>query len=41
MSKVQNVYFDTDTIEAVLDTGSLVTLNTSEQSDFITFKLST
>ena len=40
-SKTQNVYFDIDTVEAVLDNGCSVTLSTSEQSDFITYKLIT
>ena len=39
-NKIQNVYFDTDTVEAVLDTGSWVTL-ISEWSDFIMYKSST
>ena len=40
MSKTQNIYFDTDAIEAVLDTWSSVTLS-STQSDFITYKSNT
>ena len=36
-SKTQNVYFDTDAVEAVLDTGCSVTLS-SERSDFILYK---
>ena len=39
-SKSQNVYFDIDTVEVVLDTGLSVSLS-SEQSYFITYKTST
>ena len=39
-STTQNVYFDTDAIESVLDTGCSVTWS-SERSDFITYKPTT
>ena len=39
-SKTKNIFFDTDAVEAVLDTGCSVTLS-SERSDFITYKPTT
>ena len=39
-SKTPDVYFDTDTVEIVQNTGSSVTLS-SEQSDILTYKPST
>ena len=32
MSKTQNVYFDTDGVEAVLDTGCSVTLSSEQKN---------